>query len=260
MFLQQILEKQVAVVVRSKARRPLRQLFEELDRASPELRPFKEQLSGATLRLIAEVKQASPSKGRLCQNFNPGALGVSYEQAGAAAISVLTEESYFQGSLEYLKLVKVKTRRTPVLRKEFIIDPYQVVEARVYGADAVLLIVAALTPDWLEQLITETQNLGMTPLVEVHNRDELRIALDCGATVIGINNRDLHTLEVSLETTYRLAADLPAGVIKVSESGISCRNDLINLERAGVNAVLIGEALVTAADPGRKINELLGVV
>ncbi|HYH01555.1 MAG TPA: indole-3-glycerol phosphate synthase TrpC [Bacillota bacterium] len=260
MFLSRILETQAAVVARSKAERPLTQIFRELDRNMPELRPFKERLTGDSLRIIAEVKKASPSKGLLCPDFNPEALGTGYERAGAAAISVLTEATYFQGSLEYLQVVKTQTQQTPVLRKDFIIDPYQLAEARLYGADAVLLIVAALTPRSLEQLLREAGRLGLTPLVEVHNLEELQIALASGAEVIGINNRNLQTFEVTLATTYRLLEALPDTVVKISESGITSRADLVALEKAGVNAVLIGEALVTAADPQHKIKGLLGVV
>lgn len=260
MFLTQILESQARVVARSKAERPLPQVFRELDRNLPQLRPFKERFTGDAIGLIAEVKKASPSKGVLCPDFNPGVLGSVYEKAGAAGISVLTEPSYFQGSLEYLRVVKTQTQQTPVLRKDFIIDPYQLAEARLYGADAVLLIVAALTPRSLEYLLDQAQQLGLTPLVEVHNREEVEIALNSGAEVIGINNRNLQTFEVDLATTYRLLESLPESVVKVSESGITKRTDVIELEKAGVNGVLIGEALVTAVDPERKIKELLGVV
>lgn len=258
MFLGRILDKQRAEVARCKNERSLEQIFRELDRNTPVLRPFRERLCGDCIRMIAEIKQASPSKGLLCKDFNPEALGIAYEQAGAAAISVLTEEEYFKGSLDYLRLVKERTKVTPVLRKDFIIDPYQLAEARLVGADAVLLIVAALEPKVLRQLLAETQNLEMCPLVEVHNAEELQIALDTGAPVIGINNRNLHTFEVTLDATYQLVAQIPRDVVKVSESGISTRQHLVELERAGINAVLIGESLVTAGDPGMKIKELLG--
>jgi indole-3-glycerol phosphate synthase len=258
MFLEQILAKQYAAVARKKGAYPYQQLLADLDAKQPVLRPFAASLRGEAIRLIAEVKKASPSKGLLCPAFDPDGLAQAYETAGAAALSVLTEETCFLGSLAYLQQVKACTAHTPVLRKDFIVDPYQLLEARLYGADAVLLIVAALSGRQLGQLRRETETLGMTPLVEVHNQAEVKTALDAGATVIGINNRDLQTFAVRLATTYQLLAELPSTVLKVSESGIATRDDLSQLETAGVNAVLIGEALVTAVDPGAKIRELLG--
>jgi indole-3-glycerol phosphate synthase len=258
MFLELILAKQYAAVAQKKGEYPYQQLLADLDANQPVLRPFEASLRSNTIQLIAEVKKASPSKGLLCPHFDPEGLARAYELAGAAAISVLTEEVYFLGSLAHLQQVKACTAHTPVLRKDFIVDPYQLLEARLYGADAVLLIAAALSGSQLEQLRRETEGMGMTPLVEAHNQAEVKKALDAGATVIGINNRNLYTFEVRLATTYQLLAELPATVIKVSESGIATRNDLVQLDEAGVNAVLIGESLVTASDPGAKIRELLG--
>jgi indole-3-glycerol phosphate synthase len=256
MFLERILKKQYAEVGRRKNKVPLEALLGELENQAPVIRPFRQNLRGAKIRLIAEVKKASPSKGLLCPDFDPVGLGTCYEQAGAAGISVLTEEEFFLGSLDNLKLVKEKTARTPVLRKDFIVDPYQLVEARLYGADAVLLIVAALLPEQLRMLITETGKLGMDALVEVHDAREVNIALDCGAALIGINNRNLQNFKVELETTFQLLAAIPAVIVRVSESGISTRHDIEKLEASGVDAVLIGESLVTAADPAEKIKEL----
>jgi indole-3-glycerol phosphate synthase len=258
MFLERILAKQYDSVARKKAEYPYGRLLAALDETQPVIRPFEASLRGASLRLIAEVKKASPSKGLLCPDFDPERLARAYETAGAAAISVLTEDAYFLGSLTYLQQVKACTAATPVLRKDFIVDSYQLLEARLYGADAVLLIGAALNGTQLTRLRRETEELGMTPLVEVHDREEVQQALDAGATVLGINNRNLRTFEVRLETTYQLLDGLPETVVKVSESGIANRDDLARLEAVGVNAVLIGEALVTAADPGVKIGELLG--
>jgi indole-3-glycerol phosphate synthase len=260
MFLERILKQQYAEVSRRKDKVPLEMLQGDLENQAPEIRPFRPNLRGTRIRLIAEVKKASPSKGLLCHNFDPVFLGTCYEQAGAAGISVLTEEAFFLGSLNYLKEVKVKTVKTPVLRKDFIIDPYQLVEARWYGADAVLLIVAALPPPELKHLIAETAKLGMDALVEVHNAPELKVALDCGASIIGINNRDLQSFKVSLETTFQLLPDIPNDIVRVSESGISTRQDIRKMEEAGADAVLIGESLVTVADPAEKIRELFGVV
>jgi indole-3-glycerol phosphate synthase len=260
MFLERILEKQYAEVGRRKDRVPLQTLLKELENHPPEIRTFRQNLRGAKIRLIAEVKKASPSKGLLCPDFDPVGLGTCYEQAGAAGISVLTEEQFFLGSLDNLKRVKENTTRTPVLRKDFIVDPYQLVEARLYGADAVLLIVAALLPERLRLLLTETGKLGMAALVEVHDAREVKVALDCGAAIIGINNRNLQSFKVNLETTFHLLSALPADIVRVSESGISTRYDIQRMEEAGVNAVLIGESLVTVADPAAKIRELFGAV
>lgn len=258
MFLKQILEKQYAEVARRKGRIPLKALREELENHTPVIRPFRQNLRGAKIRLIAEVKKASPSKGLLYSDFDPVRLGTCYERSGAAGISVLTEERFFLGSLDNLKLVKAKTAVTPVLRKDFIVDPYQLVEARLYGADAVLLIVAALLPGQLKLLLAETGKLGMDALIEVHDAREVKVALDCGATLIGINNRNLQSFKVNLETTFQLLTEIPAAIARVSESGISTRLDIQKLEAAGVDAVLIGESLVTAADPEAKIRELFG--
>lgn len=227
---------------------------------TPVRRHFKSSISGETIHLIAEIKKASPSKGLLCPGFNPAALARTYERAGAAAISVLTEEKFFQGSLEHLRDVKAETRTTPLLRKDFIIDPYQLLESLVYGADAVLLIVAALSQTELQLLLKEAVAMGLAPLVEIHNRIELERALDSGAEIIGINNRDLKTFEVSLETTFTLLRYIPAETIVVSESGIRGRKDVEEMEKAGVNAILVGESIVTAASPETQIRRLLGRV
>lgn len=257
MFLEEILRQKYAEVAARKAVRPPDLIAGEIGRGG-NTRPFKESLIGGGIRIIAEIKKASPSKGLLCKNFNPAALAGIYESAGASAISVLTDEKFFQGSLDYLRLVKEQTKAVPVLRKDFIIDRYQLLEARLYGADAVLLIVAALNEMELKNLLKESKELNLTPLVEVHDRRELNVALEAGADVIGINNRDLKSFQVSLETTYQLVKLIPKGVVVVSESGITSRQDLLNLAELGVHAVLIGESIVTAGDPGKKIRELLG--
>lgn len=236
-------------------------LFQQLQQGNLDApRSFKSSLCGESIRLIAEIKKASPSKGLLCPNFNPVTLAKSYEKAGAAAISVLTDTKFFQGALVYLKQVKEATHFTPVLRKDFIIDRYQLLEARLQGADAVLLIVAALSRPELRGLIKETLALDLTPLVEVHNHVELEAALEAGAEIIGINNRDLKSFKVNIETTFDLIRYIPEGTVIVAESGINQRADLEKLDQAGVDAVLIGEAIVTATVPETKIRELLGVV
>lgn len=260
MFLDEILAAKKDEIRIKKEQQSYDSLYQQLDQGNiPPPRAFQSSITRESIRLIAEIKKASPSKGLLCPDFNPVILAESYEKAGAAAISVLTDERFFQGALAYLTQVKAATQATPVLRKDFIIDRYQLPEARLHGADAVLLIVAALSPLELESLIKEALALGMAPLVEVHNRPELDVALMANAGIIGINNRDLKTFIVNIETTFDLLKYIPAGKTIVAESGINCRADIERLNQAGVHAALIGEAIVTAPDPGSKINELLGV-
>lgn len=261
MFLKQILAQKEIEVAKSKERLPYNELMSRLGQENIILRSFKDRIrQSQTIALIAEIKKASPSKGLLCQTFNPLILAKSYEQSGAAAISVLTDAEFFQGSLDYLLQVKRNTTLTPVLRKDFIIDSYQVAEARFYGADAVLLIVAALKQTDLIQLVSEVQSYGMSPLVEVHNYEELQRAIDAGADIIGINNRNLTTFEVNIQTTYQLMGHMPKGMTLVAESGIKDRADILELEKAGIDAVLVGEAIVTATDPSLKIKKLIGKV
>lgn len=257
MFLEEILQYKYAEVTVKKEQTPIENLKRDLKNAPP-TRSFRQSLQGGSVRLIAEIKKASPSKGLLCPEFDPVKLARVYEASGAAAISVLTDQKFFQGSLEYLKQVKAETIKTPVLRKDFIIDRYQLFEAGAYGADAVLLIAAAITEPELKDLINQALELGLDSLVEVHNLMELEAALSAGADLIGINNRNLKTFEVDLETTYQLLKLIPKDKIVVSESGIKDGHDIRRLAQAGVNAALVGESVVTAADPGVKIKELLG--
>ena len=213
------------------------------------------------MRLIAEVKKASPSKGLLAERYDPAAQAVAYAENGAAAISVLTEVDHFQGSLDDLRAVKeaVGPHAVPVLRKDFLYDPYQLFEARACGADAALLIVAMLSPELLKELLAAAQGIWLQALVEVHNEEELLIALDAGAEIIGINHRDLKTFTMDMGLTARLTPLIPPGRIIVAESGISTAADVLPLKRARVNAVLVGEALMTAPDPAAKVRELAGV-
>jgi indole-3-glycerol phosphate synthase len=217
---------------------------------------FAAALRGDQVRLIAEVKRASPSRGILCPDFDPVALATRYAQGGAAAISVLTEENYFGGSLEHLVAIR-EAVNLPLMRKDFILDPYQVYETAAYGADALLLIVAILSQEQLTELLSLSHSLGLECLVEIHNEAEVGRALSSSARVIGINNRDLRTFSVDINTTRRLRSLLPRGQIVVSESGIRSREDVKRLKQWGINAVLIGEALVTASDIPAKINELI---
>jgi indole-3-glycerol phosphate synthase len=213
-------------------------------------------LRGDSLRLIAEVKRASPSKGVLNPTLDPARLAQTYVQCGAAAISVLTESRYFLGSREDLEAVKNALPDVPVLRKDFILEPYQLFEARAWGADALLLIAAILDDAKLTELLSLSHELGMQCLVEVHNEEEVVRALACDARIIGINNRNLDTMKVDLNVTKRLRPLIPTDRIVVSESGIKERGDIEKLQEWEIDAVLIGEALVTADDVPAKIKEL----
>ena len=206
--------------------------------------------------IIAEVKKASPSKGVIRADFDPLSLGKTYEENGAAAISVLTEGKFFQGNLTYLQLIRENVSR-PLLRKDFLFDPYQVYEARSFGASAILLIVAILSDNQLQELVALAGSLGLDCLVEVHNADELERALDCGVQLLGINNRDLRTFHTTIETTERLMRLVPQEVLVISESGLSCSEQLSRLEAQGVKGFLIGETFMAAADPGIPLRALL---
>ena len=217
---------------------------------------FASALRGDGIRLIAEVKKASPSKGVMCPNLDPVGLARTYADNGASAISVLTEVRYFQGSLEHLADIgRELGGRKPLLRKDFIFDPYQVYESSAYGADALLLIVAILSEQQLTELLSLSHSLGMECLVEVHDEAELEVALRSDARIIGINNRDLTTFSVDITTTKRLHPLIPADRIVVSESGIKDSADVQRLREWGVDAILIGEALVTADDVAAKMRE-----
>ena len=213
-------------------------------------------LKGDHIRLIAEVKHASPSRGMLSANFNPIELAQTYAEGGAAAISVLTEANHFMGSIEHLAAIK-EVVGLPLLRKDFIFDHYQVYESRGYGADALLLIAAILSQEQLKELVSLSHSLGLKCLVEVHNRGEIEKAVLSGAEIIGINNRDLNTFTIDITTTRRLRPLIPNEKIVVSESGIRSKRDIEKLEGWEVDAVLVGEALVTAGDIRTKIKELL---
>ena len=214
-------------------------------------------LTGDSLRLIAEVKKASPSAGVLCPNLDPVKLASTYAQCGAAAISVLTESQYFGGSREDLEAIRHHLPNIPLLRKDFILKPYQIFESCAWGADAVLLIVAILDDGELEELLLLSHALGIQCLVEVHNEEELKRTLVHDTKIIGINNRDLDTMAVDINVTRQLRPLIPPGRIVVSESGIKGRGEVQKLKEWGVDAVLVGEALVTANDVAAKIKELL---
>lgn len=253
--LDQLLETTREEVARRKAEVPGERLRSELGTRTGS-RPFKETLVRPGLSLIAEFKRSSPSAGEIRPGAGVAEIVSAYERGGAAALSVLTEERRFGGSLDDLREARAASD-LPLLRKDFIIDPYQLWEATIAGADAVLLIVAALDDDDLDLLYREATELDLDCLVEVHDEHELDRALELGAEVIGINNRDLKTFEVDVDSTYELCADVPAGKTVVSESGYRRREQLEELERIGVDAVLIGETLMRAENPEAMVRELI---
>ncbi len=221
-------------------------------------RGFRKALEAKRPAIIAEIKKASPSAGLIQANFKPGEIARKYEEAGAACLSVLTDKQFFQGSLDDL----VEARSScglPVLRKDFTLDPYHLLQAAAAGADCVLLIVAALDDSELEELLSRAKELDLDVLVEVHDEAELERALRTSADMIGVNNRNLKTLEVSLDTSFRLAARIPEGILKVSESGIRSSDDVKRLMDAGYAAFLVGESLMKQDDPGGGLAKLLEV-
>ena len=257
-ILKKILASKKREVEKLKLESPLTKIEKRIKNQPPPLN-ISGSLMSDSIRIIAEIKKQSPINGILRENLDPASTAALYANNGAAAISVLTEEKHFQGHITDLASVRKITSPLgiPILRKDFIFDPYQVFESRAYGADAILLIVAMLEPKNLSELLDLSQETWMQCLVEVHNEEELSIATEAGAEIIGINNRNLKTFEVSLETTEHLAPLVPTGKIIVSESGISTPKDIQRVRNAGAHAVLIGEALVTAADPSIKLKELL---
>jgi indole-3-glycerol phosphate synthase len=253
-ILDEILADKRYELMQQKRRVPLSALKERIAQQKP--LDFAAALRGDSLKLIAEVKKASPSGGVLCPDFRPVELAKTYARHGAAAISVLTEVNHFQGSLEHLKAIRQEVN-IPLLRKDFLFDDYQIYESASYGADAVLLIMAVLSQQQLEEMLALSHSLHLDCLVEVHNEDELFQALFAGAEIIGINNRDLTTFKVDTNTTRRLRLLIPKEQIVVSESGINNKDNIKKMKECRVNAVLIGEALVTAPDIPAKIKELM---
>lgn len=262
-ILETIVEKRRDDVRAAKAAVPVSALGRRLASA-PAVMAFEERLlRDAPMAVIAEVKRASPSKGDIAPGMDAMAQALNYATGGAAGISVLTEPTWFKGTLEDMAGVRAAVEamgadRPAILRKDFIIDEYQVLEARAHGADSVLLIVAALDDATLARLMARSRELGMEPLVEVNNAEETQRALAAGAKVIGINNRDLRSFKVDLGTTDRLAGMVQGDVLLAALSGISTRADVERFAAAGAGAVLVGEALMVAADPATKIRELRG--
>jgi indole-3-glycerol phosphate synthase len=247
------------IVETRRSREPFAALAKRAEAATPRGAAFEAAVAHeGRVNVIAECKRRSPSKGVLTPSYDPIALASAYERGGAAAISVLTEPTFFDGALEHLAAVRRKVT-VPLLRKDFIVDEYQLHEARVNGADAVLLIVAALAQPELVALQRKARELGLAALVEVHEDDEVRRAVDAGARLVGVNNRNLRTLAVDVEASHRLAGLIPAGVVAISESGLQSRSDLERLRDDGYRAFLIGERFMVDADPARAIGELIGV-
>jgi indole-3-glycerol phosphate synthase len=257
MILDEIIANKKQELAETKRQTPFSDIKSRSSSAEP-TRGFGKVLSGmGDIRLIAEVKKASPSKGVIREDFDPVTIAQTYERFGASCLSVLTEKKFFQGELGHLGRIR-KAVKLPLLRKDFIIDEYQIHEARAAGADAILLIAACLEKEQIEDYLGIAYELGLDVLVESHTYTELDRSLRAGATLVGVNNRDLTTFTVSLQTTLDLLKDIPDDRTVVSESGIRTRNDVVRLQEAGVDAILVGESLMREKDIGKKVNELLG--
>jgi indole-3-glycerol phosphate synthase len=258
-ILERIVAATRALVAGAKRGADLRELELRAEMHGP--RGFRRALelkSREGVAVIAELKKASPSKGMIRAEFRPAELARELEEAGAAALSVLTDEEFFQGSLDNLRVASAAVK-IPCLRKDFIVDEFQLLEARANAADAVLLIVAALSTEELGTLAAGARRRGLDVLCEVHNEDELQRALDAGCDLIGVNTRDLRTFKVDRETAFRLAEKFPKGMVRVAESGIHSSDDVSRLRTAGYDAFLVGESLMRANRPGDALRELLGV-
>ncbi|HCA27788.1 MAG TPA: indole-3-glycerol phosphate synthase TrpC [Betaproteobacteria bacterium] len=261
-ILQRILTVKTAEIKAAQAVRPLAAMRAAAEAAAPP-RDFtgalRAKIAAGQAAVIAEIKRASPSKGLLRADFDPAAIAASYAAHGAACLSVLTDAQFFQGSAAYLRQARAACA-LPVLRKDFIIDDYQVFEARAMGADAILLIAAALEPSRMQTLETLAHGLGMAVLVEIHDAEELRLALQLTTPLIGVNNRNLRTFDTRLDTTLQLLPGIPPQRLAVTESGILAREDAASMRRHGVNAFLVGEVLMRAADPGDALAALFSGV
>jgi indole-3-glycerol phosphate synthase len=256
-YLNKLLDSTRARVAEAKER-VTADALEQRIAAADEARPFRPALMGAEVAIIGEIKRASPSKGVFDANLSASAAAAAYARGGAAALSVLTEPEFFRGSLEDLS--SAARAGLPILRKDFILDSFQVLESRAAGADALLLIVRALDDEELGELMAASRSLGMDALVEVHDLEELTRALNAGADLVGINNRDLETFEVDEDRTAKLAGRIPDEVTLVSLSGVSTRADVVAQAEVGAHAVLVGEALVRSDDPASTLRELRGGV
>lgn len=257
MILDEIVKTKRREIDRATQAFPLDELTLKLKDAPPVRDFFTALARPGPIHLIAEVKKASPTKGIIREDFDPVEIAKTYEQHGASCLSVLTDVKFFQGSLDYLRQIRSEVA-IPILRKDFILDSYQLIEARCAGADAVLLIAECLDDCMLRKLHNETLELGMVPLVEIYEPKNLPRVLDAGASIIGINNRDLRTFEVNLNHTVKLKQEIPADCLVVGESGISSREDALLLQEAGVSAMLVGESLMAQRDIGAAVAALLG--
>lgn len=257
-ILKKIVKRKHEEVIERSSRKPLgllHELIEQQTACRGFVAAIANKLAAGQSGVIAEAKKASPSKGVIREQFDPAAIARSYESAGAACLSVLTDRDFFQGSEQYLQQARAACV-LPVLRKDFIIDPYQLVEARSIGADCILLIVSCLEDQQMAELNSTAKELGMDVLVEVHDQKELERALPLGTTLVGINNRNLNTFETSLKTTFDLLPLIPKDRIVVTESAIHSREDVSSMREHGVNAFLVGEAFMRAEDPGEKLQSL----
>jgi indole-3-glycerol phosphate synthase len=256
MILQKIVENKRLEVAKQKEILPIAELRQMLA-DSPAVRDFGGALRDRDCAVIAEVKRSSPSKGRIREDFDPVGIAGIYENHGASAISILTERKFFEGNAAYVPQIR-KAVGLPLLRKDFIIDPYQIYETRVLGADALLFIARLLEVGELRDFIGLASELGLAALVEVHDEADVGKAVSSGARIVGINNRDLATFRTDLDVSIRLAHRIPKGITMVSESGINSRGDVERLMNAGIHAVLVGESLMREKDVGKKLRELLG--
>jgi indole-3-glycerol phosphate synthase len=255
LILDDIIDHKRREVGEAKAQRPIEELRDRVSPGAPGR--FQEAISRPDrLCLIAEVKKASPSRGVIREDFDPTAIAGTYAKSGASAISVLTDRKYFQGDLSHLKEAR-EASGLSTLRKDFIIDEYQIWESAAIGADAVLLIVAALSENRLKEYLVLASEIGVDALVEVHDEAQLDVAIDAGAKIIGVNNRDLRTFKTNIDVTVRLAGRIPDGCVLVSESGIHTGADAQKVREAGANAILVGEALMKSDNVGAKIRELI---
>lgn len=257
MILDTIIQHKLEELKAEQAQVPLAALKDTVADLPPP-RDFRTAISApGAVNLIAEVKKKSPSKGIIREDFHPVDIAETYAKNGASAISVLTDSRFFAGELGYLSAIRQAVDTLPLLRKDFTLDAYHIYQARAAGADAILLIVAALTPSQLREFMEISESVSLACLVEVHTPEELAVALEADAQIIGINNRDLRTFHTQIETTFRLRNAIPAGKIVVSESGIYTREDVASLREADVHAMLVGESLMRSADIGRQVRRLL---
>ncbi len=259
MILDDIVEYKKGELQKSLELLPLTELQNRLNDQKPPLDFYTSANADSYPKVISEIKKASPSRGVICENFEPVKIAKSYEANGAAAISVLTDEKFFQGSLDYLSRIR-EAVNIPLLRKDFTIDPYQIFEARAHGADIVLLIAAILEKEMIKEYLEVVGSLQMNAIVEIHNHEELEKVIDTGCKIIGINNRNLKTFEVDLSTTVELINYIPEDILVISESGISNPGDIKMLRNLGVNTFLIGESFMKSDDPGGMLSNYISEI